>query len=86
MLVLTRKEGEQIRIGEDVIVTVVRVSGDKIRIGIEAPAQTLILRNELRANNETIPQKTEGCVFDRVDQNILLFEVDAPGLAASHCS
>ena len=37
MLVLSRKQNERIRVGESVVVTVVRVSGDKVRIGIEAP-------------------------------------------------
>ena len=37
MLVLSRKESERIRLGDSIIVTVVRVSGDKVRLGIEAP-------------------------------------------------
>ncbi|MDR3111316.1 MAG: carbon storage regulator [Planctomycetaceae bacterium] len=52
MLVLSRREGEKIRIGEDIVITVVRVSGDKVRIGVEAPRNTLILRNELRTRQE----------------------------------
>ena len=35
MLVLSRRESERIRLGESIIVTVVRVSGDKVRLGIE---------------------------------------------------
>ena len=49
MLVLTRKEGEQIRIGDDIVVTVVRTGGDKIRLGIEAPSDKVILRSELKS-------------------------------------
>ena len=37
MLVLSRRESERIRLGESIVVTVVRVSGDKVRLGIEAP-------------------------------------------------
>lgn len=48
MLVLTRKEGEKIRIGDDIVISVVRVTGDKVRIGIEAPAALTVLREELR--------------------------------------
>lgn len=48
MLVLTRKEGEQIRIGDDIVITVVRTGGDKIRLGIDAPADKVILRSELK--------------------------------------
>lgn len=47
MLVLSRKESERIRLGDSIIVTIVRVSGDKVRIGIEAPPDVLVLRDEL---------------------------------------
>lgn len=49
MLVLTRKVGERILIGEDVAVTVVRVSQGTVRLGIEAPPATPIVREELSA-------------------------------------
>ncbi len=48
MLVLTRKVGESLLIGEDIEITVTEISGDKVRIGIQAPAQLRILRRELR--------------------------------------
>lgn len=47
MLVLSRKERERIRLGDSIILTVVQVSGDRVRIGVEAPADVLILREEL---------------------------------------
>lgn len=47
VLVLTRSVGEAIRIGPDVYVTVVRISPNSVRIGIEAPQQTSIVRREL---------------------------------------
>ena len=47
MLVLSRKETQRIRLGDSIVVTVVRVSGDKVRLGIEAPADVLVLRDEL---------------------------------------
>ena len=47
MLVLTRKQGEQIRIGKDVTITVVRTKGKTVRLGIEAPAHVNVLRGEL---------------------------------------
>lgn len=47
MLVLSRKESERIKLGDSIVVTVVRVSGDKVRIGIEAPPDLLVLREEL---------------------------------------
>ena len=48
MLVLSRKESERIRLGNNIIVTVVRVSGDRVRIGIDAPPEVIVLRDELQ--------------------------------------
>jgi carbon storage regulator len=48
MLVLSRKESEKIRLGDDIIITVVRVAGDKVRLGIEAPSHVPVLRRELK--------------------------------------
>jgi carbon storage regulator len=47
MLVLSRKQSERIRLGKDIVVTVVRVAGDKVRLGIEAPSDIVVLRDEL---------------------------------------
>ncbi len=47
MLVLSRKETQRIRLGEDIVITVVRIGGDKVRLGIEAPRDMLVLRDEL---------------------------------------
>jgi len=64
MLVLSRREGERIRIGDSVTVTVVRCAGDKVRIGIEAPPDMLILRGELELydKRENVVRKMEGSV------------------------
>ncbi len=47
MLVLSRKQSERIKVGDSIVVTVVRLSGDKVRLGIEAPNDVLVLREEL---------------------------------------
>lgn len=47
MLVLSRKESQRIKLGDSIVLTVVRVSGDKVRIGIEAPPDLVVLREEL---------------------------------------
>lgn len=49
MLVLTRKPNEKLLIGTDreIVVTIVEVRGDKVRIGIEAPEEIPILRQEV---------------------------------------
>lgn len=49
MLVLSRKAGETICIGDEVTITVVRVSGDKVRLGIDAPRALEVHRGEVYA-------------------------------------
>jgi len=48
MLILSRKAGERIKLGDSIILTVMGVSGDKVRVGIQAPANVLVLRDELK--------------------------------------
>jgi len=48
MLVLSRKTNEKIYIGDDIVITLVAVQGNKVRIGIEAPGDVAILRAELK--------------------------------------
>lgn len=48
MLVLSRKTDEEIRIGDGIVVRVLRVSGSTVKLGIEAPLETPILRGELQ--------------------------------------
>lgn len=47
MLVLTRKVGEKIHIGDDVVITVLDVSRSRVRIGIDAPDDQRVMRGEL---------------------------------------
>jgi carbon storage regulator len=47
MLVLTRKEGEQLLIGDNIVITINRISGNRVAIGIEAPRDVRIVRSEL---------------------------------------
>lgn len=53
MLVLTRKEGEQILVGDNVVITVNRIAGNRVAIGIEAPREVSIVRGELEAQEQT---------------------------------
>jgi carbon storage regulator len=46
MLVLSRKIGEKIHIGNDIVLTVVHVANNKVRLGIDAPKSVTILRHE----------------------------------------
>ena len=47
MLVLSRKSGESLRIGGDIRLVIVRIDRDRVRVGIEAPADVRIARGEL---------------------------------------
>lgn len=47
MLVLSRKTGESIVVGDDVYITVLAIKGNQIRIGIDAPKETAVHREEI---------------------------------------
>ena len=53
MLVLSRKVGEVLTIGENIKVYVTQIKGDRVRIGIDAPKEVRILRGELEEKEET---------------------------------
>ncbi len=57
MLVLSRKEGEQLLIGDNIVLTVNRISGNRVAIGIEAPREVRIVRGELERHELS----TGGC-------------------------
>jgi carbon storage regulator len=50
MLVLSRKESQRIRLGDSIVITIVKISGDKVRVGIDAPSNVLVLRDELEVH------------------------------------
>jgi carbon storage regulator len=47
MLVLSRKKGQRIHLGESIVLTVLRCHGSQVRLGIEAPEDVVILREEI---------------------------------------
>ena len=53
MLVLTRKVGEQLIIGDDVSISVVAVQGDRVRLGITAPKDTRVDRREIHEGRKS---------------------------------
>lgn len=69
MLVLTRKTEQKIRIGKDIVITVLKVQGDHVSIGIEAPRELQIVREELlsetlsasaaRTNRESVVKQSD---------------------------
>jgi carbon storage regulator len=58
MLILTRRVGESIQIGDLALVTVVRITEGSVRLGIRAPLDVAVMREELLANPPT-PAVTE---------------------------
>ncbi len=65
MLVLSRKKNESIVIDESIVITVVEIRGDKVRLGIEAPRDVSIHRNEVfeliqnQITETVVPEKSE---------------------------
>jgi len=74
MLVLTRKVDEAIRIGNDIVITVISIDKKNVRIGIDAPEDIMILREELvRAvaqENIKASQKTELEVLNSLKEKL----------------
>jgi carbon storage regulator len=60
MLVLSRKLGEKIVIGDNIVITVVKIDRNQIRIGIEAPQQVPVYREEIA------PLRTEKSAFEEI--------------------
>ena len=52
MLVLSRRLGQRFQIGEDVRITIVKVDRNSVRIGIEAPADVMVRREEILEESE----------------------------------
>jgi len=48
MLILQRREGDTVHIGDDIVVTVQHLNGGRVTLGVDAPPDVLILRGELR--------------------------------------
>jgi carbon storage regulator len=62
MLVLSRKVGQRILVGDDIAITVVKLTGGGVRLGIEAPQEMPVIREELaekmareKANSRKVP-------------------------------
>lgn len=75
MLVLTRKTGEQIFVGDSITITVVRLGNHTVRIGIEAPGEVLILRAELAEDEDLL----DGIATDFVLRERESLEADKNG-------
>jgi carbon storage regulator len=65
MLVLSRKLGEKIVIGDNIVVTVVKIDRNQIRIGIEAPSDILVYREEIAPQRGAREERTGPVALSR---------------------
>ncbi len=66
MLVLSRKKDQRVMIGDNTVVTIVEIRGDRVRLGIEAPQETAVHREEVF--NAIKKQREGGLPNDRTEQ------------------
>jgi carbon storage regulator len=66
MLVLSRKIGEAITIGEGIVVTVTRISGNRVTLGINAPGDVRVLRSELMPTSDSFPAEPANTQAERM--------------------
>ena len=64
MLVLSRKLNQEIRIGENIVVRVLAIKGNQVRLGIVAPSEVPVLREEILTKSPAPPHRT--CPESRV--------------------
>ena len=76
MLVLTRKTNQSIMIGDEVEVSVLAVSGDKVRVGISAPRDVPVFRKEVYLS---IQEERLGSAAGRGEASRSLEDVPEPG-------
>lgn len=70
MLILTRRVGEAINIGDDVIVTVMAVNGSQVRIGIQAPKAMIVDREEIAERRRAEREGTRHEFVKRSNHNV----------------
>ena len=64
MLVLSRKVSERIWIGDEISVTIVRINGNAVRIGIDAPSHLAVIRDELRGRQAKAAPAAEAALCE----------------------
>lgn len=76
MLVLTRKQQETIHIGDDVTITIVRIKGNAVRVGIEAPEAVRVLRGEVAQREAREPGGEPAVASDEPSATIAVAGID----------
>lgn len=77
MLVLSRKLGESIHVGLNIVVTILEIQGNRVKIGIDAPHDCRILRGELAEWN-TAPVEASAAAQSRTAHRTAWVEMPAP--------
>jgi carbon storage regulator len=70
MLVLRRRAGESVLIGDDIEIELLAVTQQGAKIGIRAPKETIVLRKELKVTQEQNAQAARGASVKELDQAI----------------
>lgn len=68
MLILTRKVGERITIGDDVVLTVIEVKGRQVKVGISAPSHRAIHREEIYQRIREENRMASGAALEDVEK------------------
>jgi carbon storage regulator len=80
MLVLSRKVGEKIQIGDGITVIVTRIAGNRVTLGVTAPKNVRIVRSELKPLEALAFQRTD-CGVRRVEAGPITVDVSSEGVA-----
>ncbi|MEK3789579.1 carbon storage regulator CsrA [Paenibacillus sp. FSL K6-1230] len=75
MLILSRNKGEKIMINDDIVISVIEISGDQVRLGITAPSHVSIYREEIYAIIQN--QNKEAVHLNDNIENIL-YQIQVP--------
>lgn len=83
MLVLTRKTEQKIRIGNNIVITVLKIQGEQVSLGIEAPKELQIVREELLNTDlmKSAVRENRKSVLSKERKNRINLEIgqDEPG-------
>ena len=80
MLVLSRKTGERIHIGDDIIIEVRRVAGNRVSLAFEAPTDVRILRGELRVFDDGFCRESSDPPVRDQHMDLLEVRLNGPGI------
>jgi carbon storage regulator CsrA len=79
VLVLTRKLQQQIKIGEEITVTILRVKGNTVRVGVQAPRDVRVIRGELPKNGDKAAALDIQCEHGENEISVITAEIEEQG-------